>query len=172
MVADEAELLASDTRPFAVVIRSWLAVQEAGQAENAQADARRAIGRQLLQARRQGRLDAAQVLAILIFLGALSGLSDMLLETIDQELGLTDEATMPEVLSYFERRAMAQGEAEGIRATVFRQLARKGMALDESTEVHIRGLEREDLLALADAVLDLENRSDLDRWLAQRAEQA
>lgn len=157
------------------MIRSWLAAQEAGQATEAQADARRAIGRQLLQARRQGRLDAAQVLAILIFLGALSGLSDTLLESIDQELGLTEEATMPEVLSYFERRAMErgveQGQAEGTRTTVFRLLARKGITLNDPIEARIQSLGLEDLLGLAEAVLDFHNRDDLDRWLDQRSAQ-
>jgi len=168
---DRAELLAGDNRPFAWVIRSWLAVQEAGQAEAAQANARRVIGRQLLQARRQGQLDAAQVLAILIFLGALSGLADDVLEAIDQQLGLTEEATMPEVLSYFERRAMEQGRAEGMLTTVLRLITRKGIALDEVTEVRIRGLSSQELLALTDAVLELQTRGDLDRWLDQHGAQ-
>jgi hypothetical protein len=82
---------------------------------------------------------------------------------------------MPEGLSYFERRAMAQGieqgQAEGMRTTLLRQLTRKGIALDEATEVRVRALGREELLALTDVVFDLQSRGDLDRWLAQHAAQ-
>jgi hypothetical protein len=172
---DRAALLAGDDRPFAWVIRSWLAAQEAGETETAQADARRAIGRQLLQARRQARLDAAQVLAILIFLGALSNLSDALLESIDQELGLTEEATMPEVLSYFERRAMArgveQGTEQGREEVVLMLLAERCGPLNAALRDQIAALSGDALMALGKALLNFAGQADLRRWLDEHAAQ-
>jgi Domain of unknown function (DUF4351) len=168
---DRAELLAGDNRPFAWVIRSWLAVQEAGQSETAQATARRTIGRQLLLARRQGQLDAAQVLAILIFLGALSGLPDAQLEAIDQELGLTEEATMPEVLSYFERRAIERGRERGVLLArlelVLLLLPEQCGPLDESLREQVAALDADALLALGVALLYFTGEPDLRRWLEQ-----
>jgi hypothetical protein len=174
----QAAALAGDAPPFAWVIESWLAAQDAGRDAGAQADVRRAIGRRLLLARRQRRLTAAQVLAILIFLGALSGLPDALLESIDHELGLTEEATMPEVLSYFERRALERGLEQGRERgleqgrteLVLLLLAERCGPLDAQLREQVANLSGEAVVALGKALLNFQGLADLRRWLEQHAD--
>lgn len=159
--------LADDARPFSWVVRTWLAVQAAGQTIAAQSAARRAIGRQLLAARRQGRLSADQTLAIYIFLDAVNRLPDMFADTIDRELQLTEEAPMAELLTRWERK----GQTEGMSEVILLQLEQKAIAIDTTTETHIRSLDRNTLARLAKAVLDLQTRGDLDIWLTQHGPQ-
>lgn len=168
--------LARDERPFAWVIQTWLAVQAARRTIDDQAGVRREIGRQVLIARRRGWLTQDQAVAIYIFLDAINRLPDALAEMIDRELQLVEEAPMAELLTRWERqgwqqgltKGLEQGQVVGIAATVLRLLGKKGIALDAAVEARIRGLDRDALLALAEAVLDFHDRADLDVWLAAR----
>jgi hypothetical protein len=171
--------LASDDRPFAWVVRTWLAVQAAGNSLAAQGDARRGMGRALLTARRAGHLTTNQAAAIYFFLDAVNRLPEALAETIDREVELIEEEPMAELLTRWERRGWRQGReegreegmVEGISATIIRQLGRKQIALDTAVEERIRSLDSDTLLALADALFDFQARADLDAWLAQAAAQ-
>lgn len=82
---------------------------------------------------------------------------------------------MHEVLNRWElrglERGLEQGQAAGMSEVVIRQLSRKGIALDAAMEARIRGLDRERLLALTEALLDWQQRSELDAWLASNAPQ-
>jgi flagellar biosynthesis/type III secretory pathway protein FliH len=107
---------------------------------------------------------------------------------IDRELQLTEEAPMAELLTRWERRGLQQGlqqglergleqgleqgQTQGMVALVMHQFSKKGIALDTATEARVRGLDREALLSLAEAVLELQNRADLDSWLASRGSQS
>jgi hypothetical protein len=164
-----AATLEDDRRPFAWVIQTWLAVQDAGRTEDAQADARRTIGRRLVAARRAGSLDAAQAFAIYTFLDALGGLPDALGEAIDQELQLVGEATMPEVLNRYERRALARGREEGREEVVLLLLAERCGPLDTGLQEQVTALDGDALLALGKALLDFTGQDDLRQWLARHA---
>lgn len=167
--------LASDERPFAWVVRTWLAVQAAGKSLTAQGDARREMGRALLVARRAGHLTTDQAAAIYAFLDAVNRLPEALAETIDREVELIEEEPVAELLTRWERRGWRQGHEEGaveaLSLVVIRQLGRKQIALDATTEERIRSLGRDQLLALADALFDFQTRTDLDAWLAQATAQ-
>ena len=54
---------------------------------------------------------------------------------------------------------------------IVRQLRRKAFVLDDAIESRIRGLDRDTLLALDEALLAFQNRADLDAWLAQATAQ-
>jgi hypothetical protein len=56
-------------------------------------------------------------------------------------------------------------------ATILSLLGSKQIALDAATEARIRDLGRDRLLALATALIDFQTRADLDRWLAQAAQE-
>jgi len=169
-----SELIA-DVRPFGWVVRSWLATQAAGRSIEAQVHARQEVVRELLAARRRRQLTAEQVVAIVTFLDATGRLPGELLTRLDEELQLEEEAPMHEVLNRWElrglERGLEQGQAAGMSEVVIRQLSRKGIALDAAMEARIRGLDRERLLALTEALLDWQQRSELDAWLASNAPQ-
>jgi hypothetical protein len=178
---ERVDELIADGRPFGWVVRSWLATQAAGRSVEAQVRARQEIVRQLLAARRWRQLSAEQVVAIVTFLDATGRLPDQMLLRLDQELQLREEAPVHEVLNRWERQGLErglergleqgleQGRAEGMSVVVLRQLSRKGIELDGATEERVRGLDRERLLALTDALLDWQRRSELDAWLASNA---
>jgi hypothetical protein len=169
------EELASDNRPFAWVVRTWLAVQAAGNSLDAQGNARRAIGRTLLAARRGGQLTPDQATAIYIFLDAVNRLPEALAEVIDREVELIEEEPMAELLTRWERRGWRQGReegreegmVEGMSAMILNMLSQKQIALDATVESRIRDLDRDALLALGGAMFGFQTRADLDAWLAQ-----
>ncbi len=175
--------LVNDAAPFSWAIRIWLAVQAAGRTIEAQAVVRREVGRQLLAARRQGRLTDAQAVALYLFLDAVNRLPDVLSEAIDRELQLNEEELMTKLLTRWERQGLQRGLERGLEQglergqivgagmVVFHLLAKKRIPLDPAAEERIRGLDREQLLALTDVLLDLQSRADLDTWLAQQAPQ-
>ncbi|MFN8513175.1 MAG: DUF4351 domain-containing protein [Chloroflexia bacterium] len=169
-----AELIA-DGWPFGWVVRSWLATQAAGRSIEAQVRARQEVVRRLLAARRRRQLTAEQIVAIVTFLDATGRLPGEVLAKLDNELRLGEEAPMHEVLNRWElrglERGLEQGQAAGMSEVVIRQLSRKGIALDAAMEARIRGLDRERLLALTEALLDWQQRSELDVWLASNAPQ-
>jgi hypothetical protein len=163
--------LARDERPFAWVIRTWLAVQAAGNSLDAQGDARRAMGHALRAARRAGQLDTDQATAIYIFLDAVNRLPEALAETIDHEVELIEEAPVAQLLTRWERRGWRQGREqgmiEGLSAMILNQLNQRQIALDAPTEERIRSLDSDMLLALGAALFTFQTRADLDAWLAQ-----
>ncbi len=115
-----------------------------------------------------------------LFLDGVNRLPDPLAEAIDRELQLTEEAPMTKLLTRWERKGfwegleqarqqnLERGRAEGMSDVVLRQLGKKGIALDATIEAQIRGLDRDSLLDLTEAVLDLQSRADLDAWLARQ----
>ncbi|MFN8511514.1 MAG: hypothetical protein U0841_02755 [Chloroflexia bacterium] len=171
--------LANDARPFAWVVRTWLAVQAAGTSLTAQGDARREMGRALLVARRAGQLTTDQAAAIYAFLDAVNRLPEALAEVIDREVELIEEEPVAELLTRWERRGWRQGHeegreegheegiVEGMSTTIISLLNGKQIAMDAATEERIRGLGRDKLHALIAVIFTIQTRADLDAWLAQ-----
>ncbi|MFN8515466.1 MAG: hypothetical protein U0841_23345 [Chloroflexia bacterium] len=80
-------------------------------------------------------------------LGALSGLADDVLEAIDQQLGLTERRPCRNAGLLTAGDGAGKRPRKGMLTTVLRLITRKGIALDEVTEVRIRGLSSQELLA-------------------------
>ncbi|KAM3092988.1 DUF4351 domain-containing protein [Phormidesmis sp. 146-35] len=64
------------------------------------------------------------------------------------------------------QRGIEQGIEQGERSLVFRQLTRRMGALPEAVRSQIETLSIADLESLGEALLDFENLSDLETWLA------
>ncbi|NJL06448.1 MAG: DUF4351 domain-containing protein, partial [Chloroflexaceae bacterium] len=91
--------------------------------------------------------------------------------TIATELG----AQAVEIMNSFERYGLEQGVQQGLQqgrseeriAVTLRQLTRKFGVLPEAVTAQIRALDSEQMLELAESLLDFTTFADLTAWLAE-----
>ncbi|NJL06577.1 MAG: DUF4351 domain-containing protein, partial [Chloroflexaceae bacterium] len=83
--------------------------------------------------------------------------------TVATELG----AQAVEIMNSFERYGLEQGLEQGQGNLTLRQLTRKFGVLPEDVTAQIRALDSEQMLELAESLLDFTTFADLTAWLAE-----
>jgi len=106
----------------------------------------------------------------MMFLDWTMGIPDELAAAIDDEVADEEGVTVKRLKSRWEERIEEEAIARGpARNLILRQLRRRCGPLDDAVRARIDTLSSEQVIALADALLDFTGRADLDRWLATHA---
>ncbi|NJL06628.1 MAG: DUF4351 domain-containing protein, partial [Chloroflexaceae bacterium] len=169
------EELRSDPNPMALLVRAHLATLELRHDALRRKAAKLELFRDLL--RRGYTTDEVRRLLSIVdwFLTLPAAMDDLFWEDVATELG--EEAM--EYITSFEQRGLRKGLQQGIEqgmqqgmqqgqgSVTLRLLTRKFGALPEDVTAQIRALDSEQMLDLAESLLDFTTFTDLTAWLVE-----
>ena len=162
--------LRASPNPMAILVRAHLATLATGHDALRRKAVKLGLFRDLFRAG-YSPADVRQLFTLVdLFMRLLEAMYPEFRESVAAELGEEAMRVMTSFEQYGHKEGLAQGLQQGMQegqeTLTLRQLTRKFGTLSEDVTAQIRALASEQLLALAESLLDFTTPDDLTAWLA------